>query len=64
MGNVEVNPGQTYYIVCKSSKPDWGVAWAVGGNVYEKGLFYQSRDAGNDWQDVKDVDACFVTYGR
>jgi len=64
LGNVEVNPGQTYYIVCKSSKPDWGVAWVVGGNVYEKGLFYQSRDAGNDWQAVKDVDACFVTYGR
>jgi len=64
LGNVKVKPGQQYYIVCRSSKPDWGVAWVVGDNTYEKGTFYQSRDAGHDWSPVENVDACFVTYGR
>ncbi len=64
LGNVKVMPGQQYYIVCRSSKPDWGIAWVVGNNVYEKGLFYQSRNSGDDWSPVENVDACFVTYGR
>ena len=64
LGNVKVTPGQQYYIVCRSSKPDWGVAWVVGNNVYSGGTFYQSRNTGHEWRSVEDVDACFVTYGR
>jgi len=64
LGEVNVSPGKEYYIVCKSSKPDWGVAWVVGNNVYENGTFYHSRDVGNRWHSVEDVDACFVTYGK
>jgi len=60
--NTELEAGKKYYIVCRSSKAGWGIAWAVGaGNPYEKGEFYNSNDAGNYWSQ-KNADACFVTY--
>ncbi len=61
---INVTPGEEYYIVCKSSKPGWGVAWVVGGNLYENGSFYTSSDGGNEWWEIEDIDACFVTYGK
>jgi len=60
---INVTPGKEYYIVCRSSKSGWGVAWVVGGNEYGKGMFYTSSNAGNEWWKVEDIDACFVTYG-
>lgn len=60
--NTELEAGKKYYIVCRSSKAGWGIAWAVGaGNPYEKGEFYTSNYAGNYWSQ-KNADACFVTY--
>jgi len=61
--DVELIPGKEYYIVCRSSKEGWGVAWVVGEEAYDNGMFYTSRNAGNEWREVNQVDACFVTYG-
>ena len=63
--DIAVNPGDTYYIVCKSSYEGWGIGWAAGGeNPYPNGNFYTSSDAGESWK--KDTrwnsDGCFVTY--
>ena len=62
---VTVIPGNTYYIVCRSSNDGWGTGWAASGeNPYANGEFYTSDDGGKNWgnQHWKDVDGCFVTY--
>lgn len=62
---VNVIPGNTYYIICRSSNEGWGTGWAAsGGNPYENGDFYTSYDAGGNWEkpDWDEVDGCFVTY--
>ncbi len=60
--NADVVPGNTYYIVCNSSKEGWGIAWAVSGtNDYPNGMFYYTQEG--KWNPT-DIDACFVTYGN
>ena len=65
---IPVTPGNTYYIICKSSSSGWGTGWAAGDdNPYVNGSFYTSKDAGENWEerpDWKDADGCFVTYGN
>jgi len=64
--DVDVTPGQTYYIVYGSDVAGWGTGWAVGGgDPYADGAFYTSGDGGQTWEqpDDYDADACFVTYG-
>jgi hypothetical protein len=64
--DIDVTPGETYYIVYSSDMPGWGTGWAVGGdNPYPDGVFYTSGDAGETWEprDDYNADACFVTYG-
>jgi hypothetical protein len=62
---ISLTPGNTYYIVCRSSAGGWGTGWAAGSeNPYENGGFYTSSDAGKNWENWNDiVDGCFVTYG-
>jgi len=62
---VNVIPGNTYYIVCRSSNDGWGTGWvASGGNPYVSGEFYTSKDGGKNWEKPtwEDIDGCFVTY--
>ncbi len=64
-GDVAVTPGNTYYLICRSTMEGRGVAWVTSAddNPYEHGMFYHSRNGGETWEEVEDVDGSFVTYG-
>jgi hypothetical protein len=68
---IEVVPGDTYYIIIKSFKEISMYNLIFGplnpNNPYPRGEIYYSRDQGMSWRDSTDwdaeVDTCFVTYG-
>jgi len=62
---IPVVPGTPYYIICRSTTGGWGVAWATSAsdNPYENGMFHHSRDGGETWEEVEEVDGSFITYG-
>lgn len=66
--DINVNPGSTYYIVCRTA-PDEndGYFWAGGDeNCYDNGEYFQSLDNGETWHygDLdEEQDLFFVTYG-
>lgn len=64
-GDVTVTPGETYYLICRSTTEGRGVAWATSAddNPYENGMFHHSRNGGETWDVVDEVDGTFVTYG-
>jgi hypothetical protein len=70
---IEVVPGDTYYIVIKSFNkinPRYNriLGAFIPNNPYPRGETYYSIDQGRSWHDPTDrlgaeVDTCFVTYG-
>ena len=71
--DIEVTPGQTYYIVVYSKgekrEENGGVGpiksylCSIGTDtLYTNGMFYDSRE-GSNWESNKNIDLCFRTYG-
>ena len=63
---ISLNPGEEYFIVCRSSAEDHSVGWTNSGrnnDVYLNGTMYYSEDAGNQWESRNNRDGTFVTYG-
>lgn len=69
--DIEVKPGKTYYIICKTSGGDWPhkdmYKWSCSDfNPYPYGLVHCSIDGGKSWQAYNKYaikDQCFRTYG-
>jgi hypothetical protein len=65
--DLEVLPGNTYYIICVSEKVmNWAYAWkGKQSDCYPLGEAFHSDD-GNDWHIFSNppVDFCFVTWGK
>jgi hypothetical protein len=68
--DIQVNPGETYYIVCKPIySPDSLYGWTYAGVEYEdpylNGQGFISYNNGNTWRTDQNVyDFSFVTYGN
>ena len=62
--DLEVIPGNTYYIVCEKIDPVWGYSWKGSGSddSYPSGSFFVSND-GNSWHSELN-DGSFVTWGK
>jgi hypothetical protein len=62
--DLEVIPGNTYYIVCEKIDPGWGYSWKGSGSddSYPSGSFFVSND-GNSWHTELN-DGSFVTWGK
>jgi len=64
--DIEVTPGDTYYIVCKTH-PDSELIYSWrgrGDNCYDRGMCYISEDYGETWVEKANcADLLFVTYG-
>jgi len=67
--DIDVTPGETYYIVCSSlaEKDEHGSSYEILGNnnCYESGNLYISYNGGERWRlDLEEWDICFITYGK
>jgi hypothetical protein len=63
--DIELTPGEKYYIVCRCASDEWGVSWSCkNGDPYMNGSFYYSNDTGDSWMERHNFDANFVTYGK
>ena len=61
--DLDVIPGNTYYIVCKEVGGAWGYCWSgAGSDSYSSGSFFTSND-GNSWRSYPG-DGCFVTWSK
>jgi hypothetical protein len=66
--DIKVNPGQGYYIVCRTNKIDfykeniycWLYSWE---NPYKNGDAWQGFPWGTYWELLEKDDFCFKTYG-
>ena len=66
--DVNVIPGKTYYIVCRTSNSENDFyIWSGGDkNCYDDGNYFKSFDNGETWYsdyDDKERDLFFITYG-
>lgn len=71
--DINTNPGQTYYIVCRSPGLDddsgyaWGHMMSRSNDYYPAGSSYYSYDGDKNWSVNNDfgiTDQCFETYYR
>jgi len=63
--DIDVIPGETYYVICKG-RSDWTFNWKwKRGNPYTHGEIFWSED-GKEWHDIfpDDADGCFVTWAE
>ena len=64
--DINVVPGQVYYIVLKSASGSssecytWGYSYS---NTYPSGTLWYSSNAGGYWWQYTPYDFCFITYG-
>lgn len=65
-GEIQLTPGETYYIVCKdTNEKERNVGWSVGAtDPYEKGEFYSSSNSGETWNKDSSKDFTFITFGK
>ncbi len=67
--DIQVNPGEKYYIVCNSTAP-WIEPWscykwrATFQNSYDLGCCYRSYDNGKTWDIDEESDALFIIYSK
>ena len=69
--DIDVQPGKTYYIICKTDGGDWPhkemYKWSCTDlNPYPYGMVHCSIDEGKTWQKYNKYaikDQCFRTYG-
>jgi hypothetical protein len=64
--DISVVPGDTYYIVTRTSSGDIGnsYAWAYGiATPYTDGNKWYSMNSGMSWTPLSYYDFCFKTYG-
>ncbi|KAA0002424.1 MAG: PKD domain-containing protein [Thermoplasmata archaeon] len=69
--DIEIEPGKTYYIICKTDGGDWPhrhlYKWSCSDlDPYPHGQTHCSVDGGKSWQSDKAYakkDQCFRTYG-
>ncbi|RLF45334.1 MAG: hypothetical protein DRN17_02765 [Thermoplasmata archaeon] len=60
--NIDVTPGEKYFMVCRSNSTWW---WWGSGGWYGGGRAYVSHDDGSSWQaEGKISDFGFIIYGR
>jgi len=71
--DIEINSGQTYYIVCRSPGLDddpgyaWGHMMSQSNDYYPAGTSYHSYDGDKNWMINNDfgiTDQCFETFYR
>ncbi len=64
--DIDVIPGEPYYIICKG-RSDWTFNWRwKKGNPYTHGEVFTSND-GKEWRAIyppDDADSCFVTWSK
>jgi len=65
INDINVIPGNTYFIVCSTSdEPDNWYAWgATLTDMYPNGSAWISVDEGSNWDNEPDADLAFATYG-
>lgn len=67
LGEFHVNPGQTYYIVCKTNSDIAKYMWwgTDDTTYYTRGEAWRSVDNGNHWAKIWDpCDFVFFTFGK
>ena len=67
MPDLSVTPGQTYYIMIKTTggSPSSTYLWGCGMSTsYSTGCFWYSSTGGTSWQSYPLYDFCFITYGQ
>ncbi|MFE3846236.1 C1 family peptidase, partial [Thermoplasmatota archaeon] len=65
--DVEVTPGETYYIVVMTSGGSFYNCYNLGysnGDPYSNGLLWYSRNSGSSWMELSLNDLCFKIYGK
>jgi hypothetical protein len=62
--DINVNPGEEYYIVCNTSKNGEYSLKEEGYNCYDFGKYYESCNGGNWETSEKIEDLLFITYGK